>query len=171
MPTMHGWQQCYNGQLAVDADFQIIVANRLIANSNDGGELLEVLDEVDEILAAQPEQLLADAGYRKEADFVELERRGIDAYVSLGKEGGSDDIRDPDSNPASVRMRTKLQTPDGQGHYRYRKNIVEAPNGWIKHVLGFRQFSVRGLKAAQGEWNLVTMALNLRRMSQLMQWA
>jgi len=170
MPTTQGWQQCYNGQLAVDAEFQIIVANRLTANSNDKGELVRVLDEVEETLGQQPEKLLADAGYRKEADFEELERRGIDAYVSLGKEGGSDDIRDPESNPASVRMRQKLQTADGQANYRYRKNVVEAPNGWIKHVLGFKQFSVRGLKATQGEWNLVTMALNLRRMSRLMQW-
>ncbi len=171
MPTTHGWQQCYNGQLAVDAEFQIIVANRLMANSNDGGELLHVLDEVEEILGQEPQTVLADAGYRKESDFLALERRGVDGYVSLGKEGGSDEIRDPESNPASVRMRSKLQAPDGQAHYRYRKNIVEAPNGWIKHVLGFKQFSVRGLKAAQGEWNLVTMALNLRRMSRLVQWA
>ena len=49
-----------------------------------------------------------------------------------------------------------------------RKHLVEAVNGWIKHILGFRQFSLRGLNAVQGEWDLVCLSLNLRRMSSLM---
>ena len=150
MPTTHGWQQCYNGHLAVDEDFQIIVANRLTANPNDKGELVRVLDAVRDTLGSDPRTVLADAGYRKEADFIALEAREIDAYVALGKEGKSDQIRDPHTNPATVRMAAKLQTPDGQERYRARKYLVEAPNGWIKHIIGFRRFSVRGLRAVQG---------------------
>ncbi|HBV4935127.1 TPA: transposase, partial [Klebsiella pneumoniae] len=51
--------------------------------------------------------------------------------------------------------------------YRRRKSIVEAPNGWIKAVMGLRQFSMRGLDKVQAEWKLVCMALNLRRMAYL----
>ena len=171
MLTTQGWQQCYNGQLAVDDEFQIIVGNRLTDNANDKGELVRVLDEVADTLGVQPEAVLADAGYRKEADFAVLEQRGIEGYVALGKEGRSDQIQDRKNNPATVRMAAKLATPEARERYKYRKNTVEAPNGWIKQVLGFRSFSVRGLKAVQGEWQLVTMALNLRRMSRLMQWA
>ena len=155
-------------QLAVDEEFQIIVANRLTANPSDKGELVRMLDEVHTTLGRHPEEVLADAGYRKEADFVTLEARQIDAYVALGKEGKSDQIRDPDNNPATVRMAEKLQSPTGKERYRDRKYIVEAPNGWIKHVIGFRQFSVRGLEAVKGEWNLITMATNLRRMRPLL---
>jgi hypothetical protein len=36
--------------------------------------------------------------------------------------------------------------------------------GIIKAVLGFRQFSLRGLDAANGEWALVCLAFNLTRM-------
>jgi hypothetical protein len=41
---------------------------------------------------------------------------------------------------------------------------VEPPNGWIKPIIGFRQFSFRGLAKARAEWKLVCAALNLRRM-------
>jgi len=170
MPTTHGWQQCYNGQLAVDEDFQIIVANRLTASANDKGELLRVLDEVRDTLGADPTGVLADAGYRKEADFLAMEARHIEGYVSLGSEGKGDRIGNPDNNPATVRMGEKLKMPVGRERYRARKHVVEAANGWIKHVLGFRQFSVRGLRAVQGEWDLITMATNLRRMKPLLQW-
>ena len=51
--------------------------------------------------------------------------------------------------------------------YRKRKWIAEPPNGWIKSVLGFRQFSLRGLHRVQAEFKLVCLALNLRRMGSL----
>ena len=61
-------------------------------------------------------------------------------------------------------MADKLQSPDGKAAYRRRKWIAEPPNGWVKNVLGFRQFSLRGLHRVQAEWKLVCLALNLRRM-------
>ena len=61
-------------------------------------------------------------------------------------------------------MSDKLARPEGKECYAQRKAIVEPVNGWVKHVLGFRQFSVRGLQAVRGEWDLVCLALNLRRM-------
>ena len=65
----------------------------------------------------------------------------------------------------SAAMAAKLKTEQGQAAYRKRKWIAEPPNGWIKNVLGFRQFSMRGLHRVQAEWKLVCMALNLRRMA------
>ena len=62
-------------------------------------------------------------------------------------------------------MDAKLKTAQGQAAYRKRKWIVEAPYGWIKNVLGFRQFSLRGMEKANAEFKLVCMALNLRRMN------
>ena len=62
-------------------------------------------------------------------------------------------------------MVTKMKTQDARDAYRRRKWLAEPPNGWIKNVLGFRQFSMRGLRRAQAEWRLVRMALNLRRMA------
>ena len=70
--------------------------------------------------------------------------------------------------PATSRMAEKLSTPAGRAAYVERKRLSEGPNGWIKHVLGFRRFSLRGLAKVRGEWNLVCLALNAKRLHALM---
>ena len=91
-----------------------------------------------------------------------LEQRGVDAYVSLGREGR----RAPEQlSAARRRMAAKLATPEGRRTYAARKHVAEPPFGWIKHVMGFRRFSVRGLTKVQGEWDLVCLALNARRLN------
>lgn len=120
-----------------------------------------------ELAMANTEQpvdcVLADAGYRSEENFVALENAGIDGYVPIGRQDKfaptvKDDL------PATERMQRKLRTKRGRARYRKRKHLVESPFGWVKNVLGFRDFSLRGLRKVQGEWNLVCLALNLRRM-------
>ncbi|MEX0824015.1 MAG: IS1182 family transposase [Woeseia sp.] len=171
MRTGDGYQQCYNGQLVVDDALQMIVANELTTNASDQGVMLGLLDQVEDTLEAQPEGLLADAGYRKEDDFEALECRGIDACISVRRESQTGEEIDGEKYPATRRMVEKLATPEGRERYRERKHIVEAVNGWIKQVMGFRQFSIRGLKGAAGEWDLVCMAANLRRMRPLIEFS
>lgn len=168
MKTSEGYQQCYNGQLVVDAEFQMIVANDLTANATDQGALQGLTDTIKHTLASLPKRLLADAGYRKEPDFQALETQRIDAYIALGRESKTSKTPDATQYPATHRMAAKLATPDGRECYRRRKQIVEAANGWIKHVLGFRRFSIRGNHGASGEWDLVCLATNLRRMRPLL---
>jgi transposase len=171
MKTGDGYQQCYNGQLAVDDAFQLIVATTLTANASDNGELPGLLGQISKTLQDEPECVLADAGYRNEADLQALESQHIDAYVSLGKEGKDVGKIDGDKHPATWRMAQKLATADGKERYAQRKYIAEAPNGWVKNILEFRQFSLRGLAAVSGEWNLVCLATNLRRMRPLLTFA
>ena len=97
-----------------------------------------------------------------------LEARGVDGYVALGREGKRAVAVDPGKYPARSRMRKKLASLAGQVAYARRKWIAEAPHGWIKEGLGFRRFSLRGLQSVQGEWDLVCLALNIKRMSALM---
>lgn len=144
----------------------MIVANELTANASDQGVMSGLLDQVDDTLQAQPACVLADAGYRKEDDLAMLEQHGIDAYVSVRRDKDAGDI-DATRYAATHRMVEKLATPEGRERYRDRKHIVEAVNGWIKQVLGFRRFSIRGLQGAAGEWDLVCLAANLRRMRPL----
>jgi hypothetical protein len=84
--------------------------------------------------------------------------------VALGREGRDALKIDPKKYPHTAAMADKLASRDGEAAYRRRKAIVEPPNGWIKHILGFRQFSFRGLAKVRAEWKLVCAALNLRRM-------
>jgi hypothetical protein len=111
--------------------------------------------------------VLADAGYRDEQCFKELEQRRIDSYIALARKDQPPDQIDAERYPATRRMAEKLASADGKACYAERKWISEAVNGWIKRVLGFRQFSLRGLNSASGEWDLVCLATNLRRMQPL----
>ena len=163
-----GFQQCYNAQVAVDGAQQLVVATAVTANASDQGGLPLLLDELAETLGEQPETALADAGYHNERDLADLETRGIDGYVSLGREGKKAKPPDPETCPATSRMAKKLSTPAGRAAYAERKWLSEAPNGWVKHVLGFRRFSLRGLAKVRGEWDLVCLALNVKRLHTLM---
>ena len=96
---------------------------------------------------------------------LELENRGIDAHVALGREGKSRVAVDPARLPATHRMGEKLASLTGKARYAQRKWLSEAPNGWIKlQVLGFRRYTLRGLAKVRGEWDLVCLALNIKRM-------
>ena len=162
-----GFQQCYNAQVAVDGEHQLVVATEVTANASDQGGLPLLLDEVAETVGEQPDTVLADAGYSNERDLVNLETRGVDGYVSLGREGKTARPRDPGQYPATNRMAEKLSKPAGRAAYAERKWLSEAPHGWIKHVLGFRRFSLRGLAKVRGEWDLVCLALNAKRLHAL----
>ncbi len=162
MKTSDGFDQCYNGQVAVDAASQIIVATRLTNGAADQNQLVPMVDRVETTLGASPMAVVADAGYKNEASFATLEARAVTAYVSLGREGKAPAVPNP-AAPATGRMVARLATPAGQAIYRRRKAIVEPVLGWIKEVLGFRRFSLRGEANARGEWQLVCLAVNVKR--------
>ena len=166
--STEGFQQCYNAQMAVDGDHQIIVATEVSAEASDQGQMMGLLEAVEESFEETPKQVLADAGYCNEGDLQALEARGVDAYVALGREGKQAVTVNPGKSPARSRMRKKLASLSGQAAYARRKWISEAPHGWIKERLGFRRFSLRGLRSVQGEWDLVCLALNVKRMGALM---
>lgn len=169
MPTSsEGFQQCYNAGVAVAGDGQLIVATEVRANPSDQGTMLGLVDQAEAACGEAAGEVLADAGFCNERDLAELERRGIDGYVATGREGREAVRKRPASRPATRRMAGKLATPEGRKRYARRKWLSEAPNGWIKEAMGFRRFSVRGLAKVRGEWDLVCLALNLRRMKTLM---
>ena len=159
-----GFDPSYNAQTAVDDTAHIIVAAELGNNAADCGQLLPMLQAVKDNLGALPKQGLADAGYRSEENFAKATRPEMELVVALGREGKQQVQVDAEAYPHTAAMAMKFQTEDGRAAYRRRKWIAEPPNGWIKHVLGFRQFSLRGLEKVRAEWKLVCMALNLRRM-------
>ena len=162
-----GFDPAYNAQLATDEAVHIIVAAELTNNASDAGELPRMLRAVQGNLGQLPGQALADTGYRSEAVFEELADGPTELVVALGREGKQQLKFDAQHKPRSAEMAARLQSDEGQAAYRKRKWIAEPPNGWIKNVLGFRQFSLRGLHRVDAEWKLVCAALNLRRMCSL----
>jgi transposase len=170
MKTSSGFDQCYNGQIAVDAESHLIVAAEVTQNAADVEQLLPMVKRSCEVAQGVPSQVLADAGYRSEDNLKGLESQKIDGYISLGREGKSNSVVIGPENPATRRMQEKLATEKGRKTYGRRKGLVEPVNGWIKSVLGFRQFSLRGLTKVTGEWTLVCLALNLRQLNPRMEW-
>jgi transposase len=163
MPSK-AFDQSYNAQVAVDDANRLVVAASVTQSANDHGQLSPVLNAAFENTGRAPKRLLADAGYKNENDFAELKAMKINAYVAVGREG-KDATPPKKEQPLTASMRAKLKTKNGRAQYRRRKHIVEPVFGWVKRVLGFRAFSLRGLRKVAGEWNLVCLALNLRRMA------
>jgi len=167
MKSSAGFEQCYNGQTAVDAHAQIIVAAELTQCAADSGELPGMIAALERNTGAVATVVLADAGYRNEAAFAALAQSApaTELIVALGREGKPRVGIEAATLPHTAAMAAKLDSPEGRSRYRRRKAIVEPPNGWIKHVLGFRQFSLRGVEKVRCEFKLVCAALNLRRMA------
>jgi transposase len=171
-----GFDQHYNAQVATDHGSLLIVAHALSNHANDQAEVEPTLDALPEALGTPPAGAL-DTGYFSAANIAALERRGIEAYIAVGREPHhkhwstyfAPPLAPPpeDARPL-VKMAYKLRTEIGQAIYRLRKCTVEPVIGIIKEVLGFRQFSLRGLTAAAGEWCLVCLAFNLKRMHVLL---
>lgn len=164
-----GFEQCYNAQTAVDGDHQIIVAAGITQSAADSAELIPMIDKAMRNTEKTPSCTLADAGYRSEKNFEELADRGVNAYVSLGKEGKHPKAI-PVKKPETRKMQRKLATKRGRKLYAKRKHVVEPPFGWIKRGLGFRSFSLRGLVEVTGEWSLVCLAMNMKRMNAMIEW-
>lgn len=145
----------------------IIVAADVVNTSTGVHQLIPVLQAVKANAGANAQQVLTDAGYRSEAVMAELAQSQPDTelVIALGR-GGREQAKPKDAQryPHTLAMQAKFQTEEGRLAYRKRKCIAEPPNGWIKSVLGFRQFGLRGLDKAKAEFKLVCLALNLRRM-------
>lgn len=170
-----GFEQSYNAQAAVDADgSQLILAVRVSTETQDRNELKPTIDAIPSILAS-PTHVLADNGYLNREPAQALEANGMDLYIACGAESQrrKHDFR-PEPQPHEpkhqdrcewkIAMRAKLRTDEGRKRYAVRKHTVEPVFGIIKDVLGFRRFTLRGLSNVCGEWHLVALAYNFKRL-------
>lgn len=173
--TDDGFNQHYNVQVAVDQDRFLIVSNTLSNHPNDYGEAIPTVDAIPAKLG-RPKAATLDHGYFSENNITAMEARGIEPYIATGREPhhrnwktyfAEQPVLPPDDASPTVQMAYKLRTKIGKAIYRLRKCTVEPVIGIIKEVLGFRQFSLRGLEAAAGEWCLVCLAFNLKRLHTL----
>src|SRR5919109_157432 len=172
-----GFEQAYNGQIGVEGDSRLIVCQHVSQQPNDKQELVPALDK----LAQLPQELgqvktaSADTGYYSEDNVITCAKADVVPYIACGREphyppleerlaGAPQAPENPD--PVSA-LRHRLKTAEGKAHYARRKSTVEPVFGIIKHVIGFRHFLLRGLKAVQGEWTLVCIAFNLKRLHTL----
>jgi len=177
LTSSQGWQQAWNLQSSVDMDSHMILGGTLTQATNDKQQLEPMMDQLSEL----PEELgtvkrvAADAGYFSEDNTNLVTERGADPYISMSRKkhhpGWTRRLADPvppPEDPTPIQAMTwRLKTQEGREFYARRKSTVEPVFGIIKGVMGFRQFLLRGLRKATGEWKLVQCAYNLKRMHAL----
>ncbi len=171
-----GFDQHYNVQVAVDQESFLIAAHSLSNHPTDRNEAIPTLDAIPPEVGT-PEAGALDAGYFSEPNVAKMEQRGIDPYIATGRDPHYKSWRmrfaelpepPPEDATPMVKMAYKLRSEIGQEIYKLRKSTVEPVIGIIKEIMGFRQFSLRGLAAATGEWCLVCLAFNLKRLHVLL---
>ena len=172
-----GFDQCYNAQAAVAAGSLLVVAADVVQAPNDKQQIAPTLAKLGALPDAlgDVESLLADTGYFSGANVAACEKAGVEPVIAMGRQPHHPPLNErfekaPEApeNPTPVEaMAHRLKTPEGRKLYALRKQTPEPVFGIIKSVLGFRQFSMRGLEKARGEWSLVTMAWNMKRMFNL----
>jgi transposase len=170
-----GFDQCYNAQAAVATGSMLIVAIEVTQAPNDKEQLVPMIKK----LQALPKELgrakriLADSGYLSQANVEQSEAAKIEPLIAMGrsrhhlswKQRFAATPKPPPNSATSLqKMAHRLKTPRGRKLYALRKQTPEPVFGIIKSVMGYRQCLLRGLESVKGEWNLVTMSWNIKRM-------
>ncbi len=175
MPTSGGgFEQSYNAQAAVDTATMLVITAHVTQAPNDKREIAPVLDKVQALPQALGiiSSLLADTGYFSQANVQACLGHEIEPMLSMKRESHhvpvltrfAADVPAPETDDPVVKMAHRLSTKAGRALYGLRKQTVEPVFGIIKRVMGWRQMSMRGLDKARGEWSLVTMAWNIKRL-------
>lgn len=173
--SVGGFEQCYNAQAGVDADTMLVVATTLTQAPNDKQQIEPMLSILQEQASklGKVQTLIADTGYCSENNIKACEQAKITPLLSVARQGHHPNWRERFTEPTPLAanatpiqaMTQRLNTIAGKAAYALRKQTVEPVFGIIKSVMGFRQFSLRGLRKVTGEWNLVCLAWNIKRMA------
>lgn len=169
-----GFEQAYNAQAAVAEGSLLVVVADVVQAANDKQQVEPMLEKFAALPEAlgSPETLLADSGYFSEANVDACAEAKIEPLIACAREHHHPFWRErfakappaPEQATPLAAMRHRLATPEGKRLYALRKQTPEPVFGIIKSVIGFRQFLLRGLAKVKGEWSLVTMAFNIKRM-------
>ena len=169
-----GFAQCYSAQAAVDTDTMLVLTAHVTQASNDKRQIETTLQHLVALPQAlgHVDTLLADTGYFSAANVAACQGQGIEPLLSMKRQSHhlpvlerfAADAPAPQTQNPVVQMAHRLATQAGRALYALRKQTVEPVFGIIKRAMGWRQMSMRGLDRAQGEWSLVTMAWNIKRL-------
>jgi transposase len=175
------YEQAYNAQAVVDADgSQLVLSARVSQCASDRNELVPDVDAIPETIGC-PETVLADNGYLDEGSVRRLEgdedEPKMNVLVSVHAEAKhirrkhdfrpqpSEDKEAPEIRSAFVlEMKEKMEHEESREKYKLRKQTAEPVFGTTKKWMGFTQFLLRGHEKVNGEWQLVMLAYNFKRL-------
>lgn len=169
-----GFEQSYNAQAGVDTETMMAITAHVSQACNDKREVVPTLERIQALpsLLGEVHTLITDNGFFSQANVIACNDAGVQPLLALKRQEHHEplmqrfapDASAPDTTDPITQMAHRLSTQAGRSLYGLRKQTVEPVFGIIKRVMGWRQMSMRGLAKAQGEWSLVTMAWNIKRM-------
>ncbi len=180
-----GYEQAYNAQAVVDADgSQLVLAARVSQCAVDRIELVPDIEAIPESIGC-PETVLADNGYLDEASIRWLEGDGdepkmnvlVSVRAQVKQVRRKHDFRPHPTKEKQLRaihsafvleMKEKMEREESRKKYKLRRQTVEPVFGTTKKWMGFAQFLLRGHEKVNGEWQLVALAYNFKRLWQML---
>ena len=178
------FEQSYNAELAVDTEGSMLILGGYVTqHGNDKKELEPIVSSVSEDVR-EVRDVSADTGFYSEEAVAGVENvneegklEGPEVYCAVEKGHHGRTVEDlkkkspmgrpPANMTEKEKMARKLKTKKGKEIYKKRKETVEPVFGIIKHVMGFRQFMLRGIEKVNTEWSLVKVAYNFKRLHNL----
>ena len=170
-----GFDQCYNAQAVVATGSMLVVATAVTQAANDKEQLMPMIEKIRALPKelGRTQRILADSGYLSQTNVEQCAAAKIEPLIAMGRcrhhvswkqRFAAAPKSPPESATPMQKMAHRLKTPRGRKLYALRKQTPEPVFGIIKSVMGYRQCLLRGLENVRGEWNLVTMSWNIRRM-------
>ena len=170
-----GFDQCYNAQAVVATGSMLVVATAVTQAANDKEQLMPMIEKIRALPKelGRTQRILADSGYLSQTNVEQCAAAKIEPLIAMGRcrhhvswkqRFAAAPKSPPESATPMHKMAHRLKTPRGRKLYALRKQTPEPVFGIIKSVMGYRQCLLRGLENVRGEWNLVTMSWNIRRM-------
>lgn len=162
-----GWRPAYNIQLAADTASRFVVGVSVTNVGNDGGQIVPMLDQLEQRTGRRPEQYLVDGGFAKHDDMDELDSRDVTLFCPVPKprkEGIDPHARRPDDTDATAAWRARMATDDAKQIYRLRAATIETVNADLRARRGMQQLPVRGLTKVRALAMLYALTFNVLRL-------
>jgi transposase len=160
-----GFRPAYNAQLAVDTATQIVVGVEVSNQGSDQGQIVPMLDQLEQRYRRVPDQILVDGGFAGLKQIETATERGTEVYAPVPKP--KDPERDPHvalstDSKAIADWRRRMGTAEAKQIYKLRGATAECVNA-IARNRGLQQLRVRGLTKAKAVLLWYAIAHNLMR--------
>lgn len=160
-----GFRPAYNGQFAVDTETQIVVGVSVSNSGSDQGQLVPMIEQLQERYEMIPSESLVDGGFAGLKDIEKASELGTVVYAPVAKP--KDKTRDPfvplaTDSPSIAQWRQRMGTPQAKEIYKQRAASVECVNALARNR-GLQRLLVRGLHKVRAVLLWFAIAHNLMR--------
>jgi transposase len=160
-----GFRPAYNAQFAVDTETQIVVGVGVSNSGSDQGQLVPMIEQLDQRYGRTPSETLVDGGFAGLKDIEKASELGTQIYAPVAKP--KDTMRDPyvplaTDSPVIAQWRQRMGTAEAREIYKQRASTVECVNAQARNR-GLQRLLVRGLEKVRAILLWFAIAHNMVR--------